>query len=189
MKNHIAFFLLTAAVVFTQPIATLNAQGAATSMPRLSTLEPFSVWLGEWKGGGWSMSATGERTEFDLTETVRERVAGTVLLVEGHGVRTSGTQKGTASHDGLVLVYRDNGGRIRWNGHEAVSGLTDAEVIANGRTLQWSFNAGAPGTTVRFVIRLDGDVWQEWGEVSTDGTNWNRFMEMSLRRTGSRVPG
>lgn len=29
-------------------------------------MRPFALWIGEWKGSGWSISATGKRTEFTL---------------------------------------------------------------------------------------------------------------------------
>src|SRR3954462_14734918 len=97
------------------PMTTLAAQTNA----RLASSAPFSLWLGEWKGSGWSMTPTGERTEFQLSESVKERAGGTVLLIEGHGTRTSGSDAGSVSHDGVVLVYRDKAGSLRWNGHEA----------------------------------------------------------------------
>jgi hypothetical protein len=155
---------------------------AAQSSERLAAAAPFSLWIGEWKGSGWSIGASGERTEFELSESVKERMAGTVLLVEGHGTRTSGRQKGTTSHDGLVIVYRDDTGRIRWNGHEASSPTIDAEVVPGDRSFQWSFSAGAQRAIIRFVITLDGERWTESGDVSTDGASWTRFMEMTLSR-------
>jgi hypothetical protein len=169
------------AAIFTATL-TLAPPSRAQSEERLSTVAPFALWLGEWKGSGWSMGPTGERTEFELTESVKERVAGSVLLVEGHGVRTSGAQKGAVSHDGIVLVYRDTSGRLRWNGHDAASGMLDAEIIPGDRGFQWSFKADARGTLVRFIIALDTDRWQESGDVSSDGTSWTRFMEMTLRK-------
>jgi hypothetical protein len=160
----------------------LTRVAAAQSRERLAATAPFSLWIGEWKGTGWSVGASGERTEFELSESVKERIAGTVLLVEGHGMRTSGSRKGTASHDGLVLVYRDDTGRLRWNGHEASSPTIDAEVIPGDRSFQWSFRTGAQRAIIRFVITLDGEHWTESGDVSTDGASWIRFMEMTLSR-------
>jgi hypothetical protein len=44
----------------------------------------------------------------------------------------------------------------------------------------WQIPAGA--ATVRFTIRLDDHEWREWGEVRSEGSEWSRFMEVTLRR-------
>jgi hypothetical protein len=139
-------------------------------------------WLGEWKGSGWSMSATGERIEFDLAESVVEKAGGTLLLVEGHGVRTDAGGKGGTTHDGLVLVYRDAAGRWRWNGHEATSGHVDADVTLRDDGFQWSIRPDPKGPIVRFTIELDETEWREHGEIGDGGGTWTRFMEMKLHR-------
>ncbi len=165
-------------------VALVAAPLGAQTRVRIASSEPFARWVGEWKGTGWSLDSTGERAEFELRESVKERSAGTVLLVEGHGMRTSGATKGSVSHDGIVLVYRDDTGTLRWNGHEAASGVVDAELTTTSSGMSWEFKA--QGATIRFVITLDADVWREIGEVSGDGTNWTRFMQMSLRRQRGR---
>lgn len=169
-------------------LVTLLAFGAhsaaAQTRERLTTIAPLSLWVGEWAGTGWS-NISGERTEFRLVESVSEKAAGTVLLVEGHGTRTSGAAAGTVSHDGVVMVYRDAAGRLRWNGHEASSGPIDAEITLGEHNFEWSFTADSRGTRIRFIITLDANVWRETGDVG-DGASWTRFMEMALHRAAGR---
>jgi hypothetical protein len=163
-------------------LLALVSASTIQAQTRLASASPFSLWLGEWKGSGWSVGANGERTEFELTESVKERSGGTVLFVEGHGTRTTGSSRGSVSHDGVVFVYRDKAGKLKWNGHEAASGAIDAEVTLRDGGFEWSFDADNRGTVVRFVITLDATHWRETGEVSADGRTWARFMEMSLVR-------
>jgi hypothetical protein len=161
-------------------LGTVALIAGAQTRARLASSEPFARWVGEWRGTGWSIDQAGQRAEFELRESVQERSAGTVLLVEGHGTRTSGVAKGRVSHDGIVLVYRDDAGALRWNGHEAASGVIDTELRTTSNKMSWSFKA--QGATIRFLITLDSNRWKQTGEVSGDGANWTRFMEMSLRK-------
>jgi len=143
-----------------------------------AAMRPFDRWIGDWSGSGWSTSATGERTEFTLVETVQRKVGGTVLLLEGRGT----TASGTVTHDGLVVLYYDEkAGGYRWNGHDLGRAPVDAEAKLVDGGLEWSIGAGR-GATVRFRIQFDEKRWHEVGEVSADGKIWNRFMEMILAR-------
>ncbi len=142
---------------------------------------PLTVWPGEWKGSGWSINAAGERVEFTLIETVEPKAGGTVLLIQGRGVRTDSPGAGRVTHDGLALVYRDSAGRYRWNGHQAATGVVEAEVSLLGDSLRWTTLAGPAGPRIRFTISLDSTRWRESGEVSTEA-GWTRFMEVTLNR-------
>jgi len=187
--------ILAAASVFATSLAACASLPLETTASSTSPARPqapdhpaafpeLELWLGEWRGAGWSMSATGERVEFDLVESVREKAGGTVLLVEGRGTRTDSGGEGRVTHDGLVLVYRDASGRYRWHGHEAGMGLVEADCALLPDGLQWSLKPDSRGTTVRFSIVLDASSWHEHGEVSGNGEHWTRFMEMTLRRVG-----
>jgi hypothetical protein len=149
---------------------------------RLTSVNQLGLWVGEWQGSGWSVNGSGERIEFNLTESVSEKAGRTVLLVEGRGVRADGAGRGKITHDGLVLVYRDASGRYRWHGHEAATGFADIELTMIENGMEWRLGAGTKSAVVRFTILLDAKQWHEVGEASDDGVTWNRFMEMTLRR-------
>jgi hypothetical protein len=156
-------------------------QDPAPAPDRAAAMQRFEEWIGTWSGTGWSLDAAGQRTEFNLEERVQPRAGGTVLLLEGHGTSREDAEKVT--HDGLVLLYFDEHTRAwRWNGHEARAGTVDAEAQVFDGGLQWSLPAGE--ATVRFTIHLGDGHWRETGEVSRDGKEWNRFMELELVRTG-----
>lgn len=161
--------------------AALSAQTAAPPPDALAAMKPFESWVGEWRGAGWSVNAEGQRIAFDLTERVQPKAGGTVLLLEGHGHAVGDTARVT--HHGVVLLYYDpRAGGYRWNGHELGWGAVEAEPRLVDGGLEWTLPAGPPGTVVRFTIQLDRERWREFGEVSTDGATWSRFMEMELHR-------
>ena len=75
---------------------------------RVAAMRKLDLLVGSWKGAGWSLSPTGTREEFELTETVQRRAGGTVLLVEGHGATKAVSGKPPApTHDGIVVVSYD----------------------------------------------------------------------------------
>jgi len=58
----------------------------------------------------------------------------------------------------------------------------EARFLDDGR-LQWTMNF-AP-VIVRYTITLNGDRWNEIGEMSRDnGATWTRTLEMNLTRAG-----
>lgn len=170
-----------AAIAMLMTAAPCLAQTTPAARPGLPPL--LRQWAGTWQGTGWLMTAAAERVEFDLTESVSEKAGATVLLLEGHGTRTDSAGRGRPTHDGISLIFRDAAGHYRWHGHEATTGLVDTELALLASGVQWSIHPSGGAVTVRFTIMLDADVWREFGEVSTDGRAWNRFMEMTLHRT------
>jgi hypothetical protein len=159
-------------------------QDPAPAPDRASAMHRFDAWIGEWSGTGWSLDATGHRTDFTLVEHVQSRVGGTVLLLEGHGTARAEDGTETVTHDGLVLVYYDEHAHgYRWNGHEVRSGTMDAEARVVDGGLEWSLPA-AGAATVRFTITIADGRWHETGEAGADGSGWLRFMEMNLERGG-----
>jgi hypothetical protein len=154
-----------------------------TTLSRREAMQRFTPWLGEWRGGGWTIDATGRRTEFALVERVQPRVDGTVLLLEGHGTATGPGHTGETTHDGLVVVYFDEHmGQYRWNGHEARSGTADVELRVFDGGVAWTLPQPGTDAHVRITITFDGNRWRETGQASGDGQTWATFMEVNLDR-------
>lgn len=166
--------LRCAALITTLVATPVLAQPAE----RAAAMRKLDLWVGSWKGTGWSLSPTGTREEFELAETVQRRAGGTVLMVEGHGA----TKARVPTHDGIVLVsYDDRERRYRWTGHDFANGATDAVVTILDAGLQWTTNRADAGMA-RFTIHFDEHVWRETGEFSADGKAWTQFMEVVLNR-------
>jgi hypothetical protein len=175
IRNFILVFAIAATGL---QVSSVWAQGQG----HLASVKQLGLWVGKWKGSGWSVNRSGERTEFNLAESVSMKAGGTVLLVEGRGVRTDPKARGKITHDGLVLVYRDSSGKYRWHGHEATTGLADVELTMIENGMEWRVGADTKKAIVRFTILLDTMRWHEFGEASADGVTWSRFMEMTLTR-------
>ncbi len=173
--------LTAAALVLLAPHA--SAQDAAAATARLNAMRKFDLWAGEWRGSGWSLDATGQRLNFTLSESVKKRVGGAVLLVEGRGVTTAAGGAERVTHDGIVLVsYDEKTGRYRWQGHDAARDAVNADIIFVDGGFQWAIKADERGTLLRFTLKIDDRNWNELGELSPDGTTWIKFMEMTLAR-------
>ena len=160
-------------------VSAALAQGTAPAASRIAAMHRFDGWVGLWAGSGWSIDATGKRSEFTREERVQRKLDGAVLYVEGRGV-TKGSE---APMEGIVLVsWDEKGGHYRWHGHDSAMGSMDAEPRFVDGGFQWAITVGPSSTIVRFAITLDATHWNEVGEVSADGKSWSRFMEMHLIR-------
>ena len=155
-----------------------DVPGTASTAAQVAALKKVDIWVGSWKGSGWS-SQGGTRAEFDIVETVTRKAGGTVLMAEGQSVRRSDH---AITHDGLALFYFDDrAGRYHWREHDAPWGALDADAKLIDGGLEWSF-AAPGGATIRFTLTFDAQRWHESGEMSSDGKTWNKFMEMTLER-------
>ena len=158
-------------------------QAPTPPLAQIEAMKKLDLWVGDWKGSGWSSSGGDQRIEFDLVEKVERKVGGTVLLVEGRGTTKTDNGEEVVTHDGLALVYFDDkAGRYHWNGHDLPWGAIDAEPKLLDGGFEWRIQIDERGATVRFTIRFDEKRWYEVGEASMDGKTWNPFMEMTLER-------
>lgn len=174
---------IVVAALLAAPAAGMAQQALAPSAAQLAAMRPFDRWLGEWRGSGWAVSATGERTEFTIVENVQRRVGGTVLLLDGRGTATGTSGPERVTHDGLVVLsYDEKTGTYHWDGHELGRDPVNVEATLVNGGLAWSLPVGPGGATVRFTITFDERRWHEVGEFSPDGSSWVLFMEMSLLR-------
>lgn len=150
-------------------------------------MQRFDLWVGQWRGSGWSVDPAGRRTEFDQVEEVQSRVGGAVLLIEGRS--TSKADSMVVTHDGLVVVsFDEQTGKYLWRGHELGRRPMEAEVEVMGGGLRWTLGVPQSKAAVRFTIQFDHSQWHEIGEVSPDGLRWSRFMEMKLQRVTAAAP-
>jgi hypothetical protein len=143
-------------------------------------------WAGEWQGSGWAMARDGRgRIETSIHESVRSKLGGLALVVEGLG-RTRDAESGEekVTHDALgVITWDPHGDRylFRYWSAEGQAGETELVPVEGG--WRWGFTAPGGGPEVRFTIELGADTWRERGEVSMDGgESWFPMLEMTLTR-------
>ena len=139
-------------------------------------------WLkGDWKGNGWMVRGPSDRKEFNQTETVRGRLNDLVIIIEGHG---RSTEDGTTIHHALAFVSYDVGEKkFRVRAFTGEGGQVDTEGKAGEKQFVWGFEVPGRGE-IRYTVRLTAKgEWHEIGEFSADGTNWNKFLEMTLEKS------
>ena len=75
------------------------------------------------EGVGLGLVRRGERQEFTIVETVRRKVGGSVLLVEGRGTKKADKKEEVVVHEALAVVsYDGKARRYRWQSHDLRGG-------------------------------------------------------------------
>ena len=140
--------------------------------------------IGDWQGEGWVEFAPGQRRTFKGTETVRTKVDGLLLTIEGlHRGQLGGQGADVVIHNAFALLsYDDKAKRYRFQGFTARGNHEDTEAKVTGAQLVWAMKIPQFGD-VRYTIKLDDQGrWFEVGEVAPDGKDWRKFFEMVLTR-------
>jgi len=168
MKLRLALVFLIALPVF-----------AADELKKLDFL------AGDWKGEAQVLSGPGKGEHAVQVETVRWKLGGKALLVEGVGrKKLDGGEAGEIVHDALGVVWYDEAEkRLRFDAWTAARGHVDAWFTAgDDNSAQWGFDAPGAGK-IRFTIKLtDQGEWHEIGEFSPDGNRWFKTIEMKLAK-------
>lgn len=142
-------------------------------------------WLvGDWKGDA-KVFGGPDRGEAVQVETVRSKLGGKLLVVEGTGRRKlDGGATGDVVHEALGIVsYDEKAKTYRFDAWTAQRGYVQAWFEAGDHTARWGFDT-PDGGKIRYTIsRTDKGEWREVGEFSRDGNPWMPFMEMLLAKT------
>jgi hypothetical protein len=174
MKKLLLLFI----IIFTYQIF---AQMPDFKRPVQDSMQQASAMIGKWEGKGWQMNQSGEKKNSNVSENIQWELDSTLILFEGEGKKDDGT----IAHNALgLLSFNPFNKKYEFNSHLA-SGLetmANFEVIIPNSNFKWWFNDNRGGT-IRYTITIDGNKWKEEGEYSQDGTKWNKFFEMNLKRT------
>ena len=167
-------------------LASAMASGAARAQEAgpatVEAMRSLAFLVGEWEGEAWTQTGPGQRLTFRQTESVRFSTSGHVLFIEGAGWERApdGTER-LAFNAAAILT------------HEPSAGYTMRSALMEGRTgeftvvpsdsgFTWGFET-PQGGKVRYAMRLTPEgAWRETGEFSADGTSWQQFFEMVVRR-------
>ena len=178
MKKTIALLLL-----FCVSAAVARAQTPAAAPPQLAEMKKLDFLVGQWQGDGWIVLGPGQRRTFRQTETVQNKVGGTVLLIEGLGKgKVPGQTEEVTIHNAFAVVsYDGKANAFRWRAFRADGVEMDAAATVTERNIVWGFRDPRAGE-VRFTIKLnDAGQWFEVGELNRDGKTWFKFFEMTLQ--------
>jgi hypothetical protein len=149
-----------------------NVSLAESAPPsQVEAIDRLDFLLGEWKGSGWVLTREGKRETFSSTESIKKKLLGTALLIEG--IHTGFEAMAVVTFDSKAKQYR-------WRSFTSRGGGADVEARLTGeRVLQWY-----PSTSSRYKIEIsESGQWEEVGEYSRDeGKTWTQFFEMRLQR-------
>ncbi len=148
--------------------------------PGLEAMHAISFFEGRWEGEGWMRRGPAEPTRFRSSEAVESRLGGRVLIVEGlhHGMEADEVVHhalATISYDPEAAVYRFRSHLQDGRAGDYTGQLEDGAFV-------WGFEV--PHGRIRYTIRIADGRWNEIGEFSADGEQWNQFFSMDLDRTG-----
>jgi hypothetical protein len=142
------------------------------AMKRLAMMD------GVWRGSGWVLSPSGEKSHFTQTERIGPFLDGTLKVIEGRGYADDGTVTFNAfaiiSYDAKTDAFTM---RSYAQGHAG-----DFPITPNEHGFQWEIPAGP--MTIRYSAEIKDGAWKETGDrIPKDGEPI-RFIEMTLARVG-----
>lgn len=152
---------------------------------RAAAMKKLDFLLGEWQGTGWIIIGR-ERKEFTVRESLRPKLDGKIVVVEGLGKSVdekTGIEK--VVHDAYgVFSYDEASGGISFIWFKGGGERGETGIEFGDKSFVWSFEMPENKVTVRFTEKLtDKGNWQEIGEVSRDGgATWFKFFEMELSK-------
>ncbi|HEV2666599.1 MAG TPA: hypothetical protein VG324_16895 [Blastocatellia bacterium] len=175
MKEMFAVLILLAA----SAPAFAQTQSAANS----AEMRKLDFLLGAWEGEGWMDFGPGQRRVAKVKESAQGKAEGSVLAFEGLGkAKAPGKEEEMVVHSAFGVVWYDGEAKrfrmMAWREGRSM----DADITVGDKSLVWGFRDQRAGQ-IRFTIKLDeAGRWFEIGEFSRDGTSWNKFFEMTLKR-------
>ncbi|HKQ74813.1 MAG TPA: hypothetical protein VJ810_14060 [Blastocatellia bacterium] len=165
-------------------VAPALAYSQTQSEGNFAEMRKLDFLIGAWEGESWIEFGAGQRRAAKVKESVQGKAGGSVLLIEGLGkAKTPGKDEEIVVHSAFATVWYDGRGkRFRMTAWRATGDAVDADITVGDKKLVWGFRDSRAGL-IRFTITLDAlGRWFEIGEISRDGTNWNKFFEMTLKR-------
>jgi hypothetical protein len=157
---------------------------AATHVFAADEMRKLDFLVGDWKGEATVQMGPGKTEHVVQTESVKSKLGGKVLLIEGLGKRKNADGSlGEVVHDALAVISWDEAKKTyRFSGYTAQYGAMET-TLDEGKYNTWIWGSDVPGGRMRYTIRLTKDwEWNEVGEFSADGAHWMKFFEMTLKK-------
>lgn len=146
-------------------------------------ISALDIMVGDWEGTGYLMTPQGKEAS-QVTEKIRYKLDGTVIMAEGKGVITLEDGTKQTVHDALGIVsYNSFTQQYQMNSFIGKGMSTQAKLeVKDANNMVWWIEAGP--STIRYSLTIKDGVWKEIGERSMDGKTWQQFFEMELKKVG-----
>jgi len=172
-------FLL--AGVFMAGSLAAQAPALPDTAARRMAMDSLGFLVGDWGGEAWVLTPSG-RQRIWQTETVRRKLGGQVLLIEGLGRLLTEDGPADTVFQALAVVQwtPEDGYRMRSTTREGRSGEFDLELTSDG----FVWGIAVPSGRVQYTMtRTPDGEWLERGVFVRDGAPPVPMIEMRLRRT------
>jgi hypothetical protein len=151
-----------------------NVEAQRTAMKKLEFL------VGDWSGEATLLRSPGQFAEMAQTESVRFKLDGLVLMIEGVG-RTKIDAQPTLQALGLIS-FDDETATYKMRAFNDGRWLeTDVKLADSGKSISWGFAIGAFKTATVLRINERGE-WTEHAELLINGRAPQKLMDLKVRR-------
>jgi hypothetical protein len=153
----------------------------AGSSTQIAAMRRLGFLLGDWRGHGWT-AIGGHRVRFEQEESVRSRLGGEIVTVDGRA-NDPGNREDVRFSAFAIASYDIEASVYRWRAYSA-GNCIEVPLEVGDQTFGWGFGA-ASDTLIRFDASIAGNTWRQVGKVSVDaGATWSQTFEMTLTREG-----
>ena len=146
----------------------------------------LSFMSGSWVGKGWIVGRDQVVKNFSQHENVTSKISGNVLLIEGigHAIDSTGVTEKVIHQAFGLITFNPNIKCVTMLSISPIGGRMETILKQKGdKIIQWSFDGPRTGSIIRFTEDFSKEnIWNEVGEISMDGENWNKFFEMNLEK-------
>ncbi|HEY3938197.1 MAG TPA: hypothetical protein VGL97_12250 [Bryobacteraceae bacterium] len=135
---------------------------------------------GDWSGEASVLQETGQFAELAQTESVRFKLDGLVLVIEGVGRNKIDS---AAALQALGLIsFDDETGTYKMRAFNNGRWLeTEVKLADSGNSISWGFELGAFKTATVLRINENGE-WTEHGELTIGDRPPQKMMDLKVRR-------
>jgi hypothetical protein len=155
----------------------------ANSSTQVAAVRRLGFMLGSWRGSGWTV-IEGSRVRFEQEESVRSRLNGEIITVDGRA-NDPGNRDDIRFSAFAIVSYDTAAKAYRWRAYSA-GNCVEVPLDVGEQTFRWEFHP-APDTLMRFDAHVAGGSWRQVGQVSANaGTTWSQTFEMNLTRIDQR---
>jgi len=157
----------------------------AQEMGDKEKMKVLAAWAGHWQGEGSIQMGPGEPKKSSVDERIEYKLDGMVILIEGVGKAIDETtKKETVVHHALGIVSYDKiSSQYKLKSYLEDGRSTNAWLnVTAENNYQWGFDV--PQGKIRYTIVIDPakNTWNEIGHFSQDGSSWQKFFEMNLKK-------
>jgi hypothetical protein len=154
---------------------TFFAVGQSNNYPK-NGMNKFRFMVGIWKGNGWVMEGNTKHF-FEETESVTNKLRDTIIQIEAFGVDKNDTTK--IINDALgLLVLNEKKPKLHIYQADGSFSIAEVKLIADNE-IEWSLMI-SDSLKIKYIIKVDGNIWIETGFKSINGIDWSHIFEMNL---------